>query len=180
MQDRQLYQQAVHFIWGLDKRFAINKAVGWVYAVRNTEFKRPLLKIGGSKHPPQKRAHQLGSATGVPGKFDLIYWVHAANWAYVEHFVHIRLKEYHATGEFFDVPIGVAVDAMDEVAKQYPINMDLAYPKKKQADWGNKWLPQAFRHTVGPCPHCGKKNKVHMLAVPSVPKCGKCSKKLSG
>jgi hypothetical protein len=28
-------------------------------------------------------------------------------------------------------------------------------------------------------PHCGKKNKIHMLAVPFIPKCGKCRRNLS-
>ena len=34
--DQQLYTQAVWFIQRLDKRYAINKGVGWVYALRNS------------------------------------------------------------------------------------------------------------------------------------------------
>ena len=178
--DQQLYSRAVMLISRLDKRYKSNKAVGWVYALRNSEFNRPLLKIGMTTTSPHQRAHELGSATGVPGKFDIVYFVHSANCGYAEFYVHGRLKKYHATGEFFDVPIGVAVDAMDEAANKYPINMDSLLRPKKRGGWGDEWLPQAFRHTVGPCPHCGKKNKIHMLAVPFIPKCGKCGKNLSG
>ena len=59
--DQQLYSQAVWFIQRLDKRYAINKGVGWVYALRNSEFKRPLLKIGMTTTLtcPQERYHIL-------------------------------------------------------------------------------------------------------------------------
>ncbi len=176
--DQQLYSQAVWFISRLDKRYAINKGVGWVYALRNSEFKHPLLKIGMTTKSPHKRAYELGSATGVPGKFDIVYFIHAVNCGYAEFHVHERLANYRKTGEFFDVPIGVAVDAMDEAAKKFAINLDLARSKKRGGS--GEWLPQVFRHAVSPCPHCGKKNKVHMLAVPFVPKCGKCRRNLSG
>ncbi len=177
--DQRLYSQAVGFISRLDKRYAINKGVGWVYALRNSEFKRPLLKIGMTTTSPHKRAYELGSATGVPGKFDIVYFIHAVNCAQAEFYVHQMLANYRTTGEFFDVPIGVAVDAMDEVAQQFAINMDLARPKKR-GGWGDEWLPQAFRHAIGSCPHCGQKNRIHMLAVPFRPKCGKCRKNLEG
>jgi hypothetical protein len=55
--DQQLYSQAAWFISRLDKRYRINKGVGWVYALRNSEFKRPLLKIGMTTTSPHSRAH---------------------------------------------------------------------------------------------------------------------------
>ena len=134
--DQQLYSQAVWFISSLDKRYAINKGVGWVYALRNSEFKRPLLKIGMTTTSPHQRAHELGSATGVPGNFEIVYFIHAVNCGQAEFYVHQMLANYRTTGEFFAVPIGVAVDAMDEVASQLPINMDLARPKKR-GGWGD-------------------------------------------
>ena len=179
--DQQLYSQAVGFISRLDKRYRINKSVGWVYALRNSEFKRPLLKIGMTTTSPHQRAHELGSATGVPGKFDIVYFIHAVNCGDAELYVHQRLADYRTTGEFFDVPIGIAVDAMDEVTDKlrFAINMDMARPKKRGRREDDR-LPQAFRHAIGPCPHCGKKNKIHMLAVAFIPKCGKCRRNLSG
>ena len=44
--DQELYSHALWFMSRLDKRYRINKVVGWVYALRNTEFKKPLIKIG--------------------------------------------------------------------------------------------------------------------------------------
>ena len=73
--DQLLYSQAVWFISDLDKRYRINKEVGWVYALRNSEFKKPLLKIGRTSTTPHQRARELGYATGVPGRCDLIYFV---------------------------------------------------------------------------------------------------------
>ena len=133
-----------------------------------------------TKTSPHQRAYELGSATGVPGKFEIVYFIHAMNCEQAESSVHQRLADYRTTGEFFDVPIGVAVDAMDEVAKQFGINMDFLLRPKKRGGWGDNWLPQAFRHVVRPCPDCGQKTKIHNLAVPFVPKCGQCGRNLSG
>lgn len=175
--DQQRYFRAVHFISRLDKRYAINKRVGWVYALRNGAFKRSLLKIGMTTSSPHQRARELESATGVPGRFDLVYFVHTINCAMAEFQVHAKLADYRTSGEFFEVPISIVVSAMDEAARQYPIPMDLARPSKR-GGWSDEILPQAFRKVIGPCPHCGTKNRIHTLAVPFRPKCGSCGRKL--
>ena len=120
---------------------------------------------------------ELGAATGVPGSFDIIYFVHSSSCVNAEMYVHQRLAKYRTTGEFFDVAVGLAVETMDEAAANYPINLSMARPKKR-GPWGTKILPQVFRHTVDPCPHCGQKNRIHHLAVTHRPKCGKCGKSL--
>ena len=175
--DQELYSHALWFMSRLDKRYRINKAVGWVYALRNSEFKKPIIKIGSTSNTPYQRARQLGYATGVPGTFDLIYFVHAVDCLFAEGFVHQRLREYRTTGEFFDVSISRAVEAMDEAAAHYPINYDMAQPKKRGPQ-GDKWFPQVFHHVVSPCPHCGQKNKIHGLAISFRPKCAKCQRNL--
>ncbi len=175
--DVQRAQEAYWFISRLDKRYTMNKAVGWIYALRNSEFKRPLLKIGMTTTSPYQRANELGSATGPPGNFNIVYFLHSGNCGYAEFHVHKKLAKYRTTGEFFDVPIGLAVETMDEAASLYPINLSMAKPKKR-GPWGREILPQAFHHTVGPCPHCGQKNKIHGLAVTFRPKCGKCGQNL--
>ena len=169
--------QAVQFIDGLDKRYRMNRDVGWVYAMRNSEFKMLLLKIGMTRNPPFERAEQLASATGVPGTFELIYFVHAVNRAAAEAFVHQKLASYRTTGEFFEVQISRAVDALDKAAVAHPINMDLARPKKR-GGWGDEWLPQVFHHAIDECPHCGQRNKIHGLAITVHPKCGNCRRTL--
>lgn len=136
----QLYHNAVAFISRLDRRSKWTRYVGWVYALRNREFRKPLLKIGMTTTSPHQRAHELGSATGVPGRFDLVYFVHTVNCAVAEHYVHQKLASYRTTGEFFEVPIPIAVDAMDEAAAMYPIAVGLG--GRKRAGWGDEWLPR--------------------------------------
>jgi hypothetical protein len=114
--DLQRAQEAYWFISSLDKRFSMNKGVGWIYALRNSEFKRPLLKIGMTTTSPHQRANELGAATGVPGKFDIVYFLHSGSCSNAESYVHQKLAKYRTTGEFFDVPVGLAVETMDEAA----------------------------------------------------------------
>ena len=170
-------QWAHSFIDRLDKRYKMNKAVGWIYALRNSEFRRPLLKIGMTKKYPQQRAHELGSATGVPGKFDIVYFVHSSDCRAAEALVHEKLAEYRTSGEFFDIPIRKAVKVMDEAAARYPIYVSMMSPNKRGGR-GSEILPQAFDHGLAVCSHCGRKNKIHELAVPDIPKCGKCRRSL--
>ncbi len=54
--DLDAYRYAIDFIYSLDQRYLENQTVGWVYAMRNEELKRPLLKIGMTTRPPHDRA----------------------------------------------------------------------------------------------------------------------------
>ena len=65
-------------IRSLDKRRREYRRIGWVYMLKNNAFKKPLLKIGRTARPPMERAHELGTATGVPEGFELVYFVHVA------------------------------------------------------------------------------------------------------
>lgn len=170
----QAYQQAVAYIAGLDKRCEANKAVGWVYSMRNASFRKPLLKIGMTSRPPFQRQRELGRATGVPGDFEMVYFVHVSDRWSAEHLLHQRLGRFRTSSykEFFEVPISRAVDAMDEAAAAFPVFM-------RESRQGVQVLPQVFDHTVLACPHCGQKNKVRALAVAAFrPNCGKCRRSL--
>lgn len=174
--DHQAYQRAVWHITGLDKRYKTNKAVGWVYAMRNSAFRKPLLKIGMTSRPPFERAQDLGRATGVPGAFELVYFIHVSDRRAAEHLLHQRLDRYRTSAykEFFEVTVSKVVDAMDEAAAAYPIAIGGRWPNIQ-------YLPQVFAHTVIVCPHCGQKNKVRALAVAAFrPTCGKCRRNLLG
>ena len=176
--DQALAMQAVQFIQLLDKRYSLNKAVGWVYALRNSEYKRSLLKIGMTHTSPMQRARELGSATGVPGRFDLVYFVHSIDAARAEFMVHETLRDHRTTGEFFEVSVAKAIETMDAVAAQLPIPLDLARPKK-QGGWGPEILPQAFNHSLASCPDGSTRNRVHALAIPTRVKCRNCGRTLS-
>lgn len=60
-----------------------------------------------------------------------MYFVHTVNCAVVEHHVHQRLASYRTTGEFFEVPIRIAVDAMDEAEAMYPFAVGLGGRKRR-------------------------------------------------
>ena len=173
--DQQAYTRAVWYIDSLDRRYKRNKSVGWVYAMRNSAFKKPLLKVGMTSRPPFERAHELGRATGVPGEFDLVYFVHVSDRRAAEALLHQHLRQYRTSAfkEFFEAPVSRLVDAMDGAAGAYPIIVGGKWPNLEH-------LPQVFAHTVGPCPHCGQKNKIRALAVSFRPKCGKCRRNLLG
>jgi len=152
----------------LDRRYKQNKNVGWVYIMRNPAFKDPILKIGKTGRPPGKRAAELGSSTSVPEDFQLIYFIHASNYHEAETLVHRRLAKYRKTRskEFFNVPLGRAIEALDTVAKQYPIQV-----------WQNRQmisLPQYFVHFVVTCSGCSTKNRIKPLLVQTILKCRNC------
>ncbi len=63
------YLSAMKFIEALDRSFPENANVGWLYVMRNTEFKKSLLKIGMTTRSPHDRAagtHFAHTRTG-PG-----------------------------------------------------------------------------------------------------------------
>ena len=66
-------------IRSLDKSRREYRRIGWVYMLKNSAFKKPLLKIGRTSRPPMERAHELGTATAIPEDFELVYFVHVSN-----------------------------------------------------------------------------------------------------
>ena len=176
--DAETYWSADQFIDSLDRRFADNQTVGWIYAVRNPEFKRPLLKIGMSSNPPHVRAEQLAS-TGVPGHFELVYCAHTANARWAEALVHDALAKYRfqPDKEFFEAPIGEVVAVFDQVAAALPIRRSQA--RSGRYNERSKALAQPFRPTILACPSCGQRNRVRPLAVAVRPSCAKCGAALA-
>ncbi|HKI83934.1 MAG TPA: hypothetical protein VKA63_06330, partial [Candidatus Krumholzibacteria bacterium] len=62
--DQAAYSNAVFYITGLDKRYKINKRVGWLYAAYNPIIGGSVLKIGMSSRPPPQRGRELAQSTG--------------------------------------------------------------------------------------------------------------------
>ena len=160
------------FIAGLDRRYRENKHVGWVYIMRNPAFRDPAFKIGKSRRPPMARAAELGAATAVPEGFELLYFVHASNHHAAEKMVHAELACYRksASKEFFDVPLRVAVTALDRAAAAYPILMRKRPPLA---------LPQCFTRVSVTCPDCATVQVVRELRVPVTVKCSTCGRHLA-
>lgn len=172
--DLDAYLKAMEFIEALDRTYPENIDAGWLYVMRNSEFKRPLLKIGMTTRPPYNRAHEL-AGTGVPGRFELIYFVHVGDARLGESLAHEELAgyRYQANKEFFEVAIGRAVAVLDKVVEYVPLlrsqrNRGSRNPRSKP-------VPQAFSSAVRQCPRCRARNRVRTLAIPIEPKCGACS-----
>lgn len=169
---RERWFRIVHFINSLDRRYKVNKRVGWVYIMRNPAFKDPILKIGKSQRPPWLRAAELGGQTGVPGGFELLYFVHACDCHQAERLVHQLLAKYRQTAakEFFDVTIAEAIEALDHAAEHFPI---------RYHDGGRVCcLPQYFDPVLVRCPDCETRNSVKPLLVPLRVGCRVCGRGL--
>ena len=158
-------------IRSLDKRKREYKYVGWIYILRNRAFKDPLLKIGQSRRPPMVRAEELGTETGVPEGFDLLYFVHVSDRNQAETFVHNQLHQHRksASKEFFHAPLTVAVEALSRAAEQFPVLIGRRNPQV---------LPQFFDTFTVRCTHCGTANRVRQMAVAILVRCRKCQASL--
>lgn len=167
------YQNALVHIAGLDRRYKANKGVGWVYVMRNPEFKRPLLKIGQTSRPPQMRAQDLTRETGVPDAYQVVYFVHVSDRKAAEQAVHEWLAERRvkANKEFFEVPLALAIEALDAAARYFPVVLS---PKRSP-----RVLPQAFDVVETLCSVCGLRNRSKQLAIPVRARCRGCQAPLN-
>jgi hypothetical protein len=157
----------------LDKRRREYKRVGWVYVMQNPAYREPLLKIGKSRRPPNVRAYELGSATGVPEDFQVLHFVHVSNRDDAEKRVHQALAEYRKTAskEFFNVPIAVAADILNQVAALYPIIVG----------GRNGWRLPQWHETFGvECQRCGSHCRVRHEAAGGELYCNQCRNPLKG
>ncbi|SRR6266511_864009 len=158
-------------IQALDRRKREYRYVGWIYILRNRAFRDPLLKIGQSRRPPMVRAEELGTETGVPEGFELVYFVHVSDRNRAETFVHNELHSFRksASKEFFHAPLTLAVEALNRAADQFPIVMGRRNPQV---------LPQYFDTYTVQCRQCATPNRVRQMAVTILVRCGKCQASL--
>lgn len=166
--DTQAYWEAVQHIASLDKRFKLNKRVGWVYAFLNRSFTPRMYKIGETSRPPHLRAKELSSETGVPTNYEMAYFVHVLDRIQAEQIVHQYLSEYRVAGnkEFFTASLSLIVSVFDKVARLFP-----NYGKKGK---GAYLVPQVFREQVVECPACLTMNRIKELGVKIRPVCKNC------
>ena len=151
-------QNPFFIIQSLDKRLREYKYVGWVYILRNRAFRDPLLKIGQSRRPPMVRAAELGTETGVPEGFELVYFIHTCDRHRAETFVHNELHQFRkrAGKEFFHGPLTRAVEALNRAAERFPIVIGRRNPQI---------LAQFFNTVTVDCPQCATPNRVCQMAI---------------
>jgi hypothetical protein len=75
---------------------------GHVYILKNPYIPK-LVKIGFTERDPETRAYELSTHTGVPGEFQIVHSWLVAEPSLVEAIVHLDLKAYRRTGEFFEL-----------------------------------------------------------------------------
>lgn len=172
--NEQAYQTAIQRMDALDKRFKDNRAAGWLYALQNPAFKRPVFKIGETRHPPHIRAAQLSAETGVPEPYRLVYFVTVEFRKRAEREVYDRLAEYRVASnkEFFDAPLREIVKSLDWAKKEFPSVVTIH-------EQVGGWAP-IFAENKLECPDCGKQQRVKELAIPVRIKCANCGQELSG
>lgn len=92
---------------------------GFVYVLTH-ESMPGICKIGATRKHPIQRARELASSTGVPGPYTLSYYRDFVDSFKAETLLHKRLDEYRVneSREFFQVDVGSAVRAVDDVSKQ--------------------------------------------------------------
>lgn len=92
---------------------------------------RPLIKIGCTRKHPIQRATELSAGTGVPGQFDVAYWLAFDDAFDAESIIHERFaaQRVDSQREFFTVDVGEAIRSIRALAKQ------LASSGKEGGDW---------------------------------------------
>lgn len=104
----------------------------------------------------------------MPEPFQVVYFVHVSDRDAAERAVHDWLSERRVrwNKEFFEVPLALAVEALDAAAHYFPV---LIGSKRKLMA-----LPQAFDTTEVRCSGCGTRNQVKHLGVAVKVRCRSC------
>ena len=161
-------EDSVRLIYSLDHRRREFRDVGWVYILRNAEYRQPVLKVGKSSRFPAERAHELSRATGVAGRFQVVYFVHSGNMHAAEAFAHQRLADHRLVRnkEFFSCSLRVAIEALDAASQQFPL---LIRQRRLVAI-----IPQCFETYEVRCTGCGRANRFKPLFVRVSLRCSGC------
>lgn len=101
----------------------ISSTAGYIYLLVNPSMEG-LVKIGKTKRDPHDRVKELGTATGIPTPFILVFDMHVDDCDQAERYIHARLMSMNARvsdkREFFRIPTNEAVkiilDAQEAVA----------------------------------------------------------------
>jgi predicted transport protein len=89
---------------------------GYVYILFNPSLRTNQFKIGLTTQTPEQRARELSRATGVPQPFEVAYSVYIEDCSTCERLMHEKLALFHAGKEFFELPLAIAVQTLNEVA----------------------------------------------------------------
>jgi len=108
-------------------------ASGFVYILHNPSFRADRYKVGMTTKTPEERAAQLSAETGVPTPYEVLYSRHVKDCKEVEGLVHRHLadRRLHPRKEFFEVPLRVLIDVLDQAAKEIGIVIEEGHRQKR-------------------------------------------------
>jgi hypothetical protein len=95
-------------------------AEGYIYILFNRAHQNGLYKIGMTTSSSEERARAISGSTGVPRPFEVAYEQRVSDCRRAETLLHHRLRQYRSTSdrEFFEVPLKLAIRALEDVAEE--------------------------------------------------------------
>jgi len=89
---------------------------GYLYILKNPAHKEDLYKIGRTSRKPETRASELSQPTAVAEPFKVIFYREFEDVVKAEKYIFDELSYYRVSSnrEFFDLPLHIAVQAIDD------------------------------------------------------------------
>jgi hypothetical protein len=93
---------------------------GYIYILFNRAFQNDHYKIGMTTKTPEERAREISNGTGVPRAFEVLYEQRVLDCQRAERLLHQRLHQCRSASnrEFFQIPLKVAIKALEDVADE--------------------------------------------------------------
>jgi hypothetical protein len=93
---------------------------GKIYVLRNEHMRDLIVKVGKTINTSENRAKEITNATGVVGKFQVLFEEQVIDVDYAERLVHERLSNYRLepNREFFRLPYKIAIRAVFDVCSE--------------------------------------------------------------
>lgn len=101
---------------------------GKIYVLRNEHLRDLLVKVGKTLRDSEERARELTRATGVPGKYNVLFQEYVCDVDYAERLVHDRLAPFRLqpNREFFQVPYELAIRTVISTCAQVNREKDIS------------------------------------------------------
>lgn len=100
---------------------------GYVYALINPSLEG-MVKIGKTLRPPDERAKELSSSTGVPTPFYVAYKIYVSDCDQAEKYMHTLLSSkgfrVSSNREFFQIPLDEVVKMMIKVESNFQTSLE--------------------------------------------------------
>ena len=92
----------------------------WIYILSNDSMPN-MVKIGHTKLPPEERAKQISTGTGVPTPFKVEFAFKCHEGEFLEDEIHKCLDSYRINNnrEFFGIKINEAINIVKEIGQKY-------------------------------------------------------------